>query len=81
MERCFDEGDWVRREIEETLKYDRKIVAVTINKEFTTWPNLPPSLQRLDGLHITTIYDDHMFESSIDYLVKNRMQSLLLKNE
>ena len=77
LDRCFNEGDWVRREIEESIKNNKKIVAITINNECTIWPTLPPSLKQLNGLQITTIYDDHMFESSIDYLIKNRMSSLL----
>lgn len=72
LSRCFNEGDWVRREIEEAIAYKRKIIPITPDKECDTWPDLPNSLSILKGLQITTIYTDHMFESGVDFLVKNR---------
>lgn len=72
LTRCFNEGDWVRREIEEALANNRKIIPITPDNECNAWPKLPASLSKLDGLQITTIHTDHMFEASVDYLVKNR---------
>lgn len=72
MSRCFNEGDWVRREIEEALANNRKIIPITPDKECSAWPNLPDSLKKLDGLQITTIYTDHMFEDCVGFLIKNR---------
>ena len=71
--RCSNEGDWVRREIEEAIAYNRKIIPITPDKECESIPlGLPASLRKLDGLQITTIYTDHMFEACVEFLVKNR---------
>lgn len=72
--RCVNEGDWVRREIEEAIASNRKIIPITPDKECETFPlDLPDSLRKtFKDLQITTVYTDHMFESSIDFLVKNR---------
>lgn len=71
--RCSNEGDWVRREIEEAIAYNRKIIPITPDKECESIPSgLPASLRKLDGLQITTVYTDHMFEACVEFLVKNR---------
>ena len=71
--RCSNEGDWVRREIEEAIAYNRKIIPITPDKECESIPlGLPASLRKLDGLQITTVYTDHMFEACVEFLVKNR---------
>lgn len=75
LSRCFNEGDWVRREIEEALKYDRKIIPITPDNECGAWPNLPNTLRKLDGLQITTIHTDQMFESCVSFLIKNRFHN------
>ena len=74
LARCVNEGDWVRREIEEAIAYNKKIIPITPDRECETFPSdLPDSLRKtLYGLQITTVYTDHMFESSIDFLVKHR---------
>lgn len=72
LARCVNEGDWVRREIEDGIAYNRKIVPITPDKECDTWPDLLPSLSILKGLQITTIYTDHMFEAGVEFVVKNR---------
>lgn len=75
LSRCFNEGDWVRREIEEALKYNKKIIPITPDNECDAWPNLPNSLRKLDGLQITTIHTDQMFESCVSFLIKNRFHN------
>jgi len=72
--RCVNEGDWVRREIEEALVCNKKIIPITPDRECGAWPNLPDSLSKLDGLQITTIYTDHMFEDCVDFLIENRFR-------
>ena len=74
LARCVNEGDWVRREIEEAITYNRKIIPITPDRECETFPSdLPDSLRKtFKDLQITTVYTDHMFESSIDFLVKHR---------
>ena len=74
LERCKDKGDWLRREIEEAIKYGRKIIPITPDGEFGSWPNdMPESMKALDGLQITTIHTDSIFEDNVAQLVRNRM--------
>lgn len=77
LERCKDEDDWLRREIEEALKYGKKIIPITPDGEFEVWPtDLPDSMKALsanDGLQITTIHMDSIFEDNMAQLIRNRM--------
>ena len=76
LSRCFNEGDWVRKEIEEALANNIKVVPITPDNECDAWPKLPDSLSKLEGLQITTIHTDHMFEAGVDFLVKNRFHKI-----
>ena len=77
LERCKDKGDWLRREIEEAIKYRRKIIPITPDGEFEVWPmDIPDSMNALsanDGLQITTIHTDSIFEDNMAQLIRNRM--------
>lgn len=79
LERCkIDEGDWVRREIEEALKYQRKIIPVTPDDNSQdVWPmDLPQSLSLLSangGLQITKIHMGSFFDVCIGKLIEDRM--------
>lgn len=76
LERCRETGDWLRREIEEALKYGRTIIPVSPDGEFEGWPtDLPESIKALsanDGLQITTIHMDGIFEANMEQLIKDR---------
>lgn len=74
LERCKDEDDWLRREIKEAIKYRRKIIPITPDGEFGAWPkSIPESIKDLDGLQITTIHTDSIFEENMAQLIRNRM--------
>ena len=77
LERCKDKGDWLRREIEEAIKHGRKIIPITPDGEFEVWPtDIPDSMKALsanDGLQITTIHTDSIFEDNMAQLIRNRM--------
>ncbi len=77
FDRCKDEGDWLRREIEEAIKYGRKIIPITPDGEVDVWPTgLPESISNAltgnDGLQITTIHTDSIFEANMAQLIKAR---------
>ena len=78
--RCSNEKDWVRREIQEAIDNKRKIIPITLDDECLSLPQgLPESLRKtLDGLQITNVHNDHMFDGCIDYLIKERFK---LNNE
>ncbi len=74
LERCKDEDDWLRREIKEAIDYGRKIIPITPDGEFGAWPKaIPESIKDLDGLQITTIHTDSIFEDNMAQLIRNRM--------
>lgn len=78
LSRCVNEKDWVRREIEEAISYERKIIPVSPDGEFPGWPSdLPKSLTPLmaneGGLQVSTIHRDASFKSDIKLLIDQRM--------
>lgn len=77
FDRCEDEGDWLRREIEEAIKCGRKIIPITPDGEVDVWPTgLPEPMSNAltgnDGLQITTIHTDSIFEANMAQLIKAR---------
>lgn len=72
LERCKNEGDWLRLEIEHAIQYDKNIIPVMM-KNFE-WPNdLPKSIEiisKYNGLEMSREY----FNASIDKIIS------LLKN-
>jgi formylglycine-generating enzyme required for sulfatase activity len=83
LDRCKDEGDWLRREIAEAIKYGRKIIPISPDGVFEGWPKvLPEAIGQLsagDGLQITTIHMDRVFESNVELLINDRMGGLVKK--
>ena len=77
LDRCKNEGDWLRREIAEAIKYGKKIIPISPDGVFEGWPkDLPEAIRPLsagDGLQITTIHMDRVFESNVDLLIQDRM--------
>lgn len=75
LDRCKNEGDWLRREIEEAMKYSRKIVPVTPDDNlFDGYPSdLPQLLETLPKIQVTTIHMGRIFEKCIDTLVEDRI--------
>ncbi len=73
LDRCEDEGDWVRMEIREALRGGKNIVPI-IMKGFDFPENLPEDIEELryqNGLTSTTEY----FEASIDRLCERYLYS------
>lgn len=77
LDRCKNEGDWLRREIAEAIKFGRKIIPISPDGVFEGWPKeLPEAIGQLsagDGLQITTIHMDRVFESNVELLIQDRM--------
>ena len=83
LDRCKNEGDWLRREITEAIKYGKKIIPISPDGVFEGWPkDLPEAIGQLsagDGLQITTIHMDRVFESNVELLIQDRMGGLVKK--
>ena len=71
LERCLNEGDWVRCEIEHAIKHGKNIVPLMLSG--FSWPeNLPESLAKLpfyNGVFLVREYFDASLSKLIDLLV------------
>lgn len=81
LDRCKNEGDWLRREITEAIIFGRKIIPISPDGVFEGWPkDMPEAIRQLsagDGLQITTIHMDRVFESNVELLIHDRMGGLV----
>lgn len=76
LNRCKNEDDWVRREIETAIKSGCKIINVTPDNAFNGWPDtLPASLYAIRNIQISDIHFGSLFEMSIKKLIDKRIQS------
>lgn len=80
LNRCVNEGDWVRREIETALETDRHIIPVNPDSEFDgKFPEeLPIELKKVIGQHqFSDIMFKSLFNESIDKMVRDRIRPIL----
>ncbi len=67
LDRCVNEGDWVRREIEYAMSRNKNIIPIALDK-FRAPDNLPVSLQSITMYNWLNINHEY-FEASIDKLM------------
>lgn len=80
LNRCANEDDWVRKEIETAISSGCKIINVTPENTFNGWPsNLPSSLEKLKTIQISLIEFGQLFEVSIEKLINDRISRLVDK--
>lgn len=80
LNRCANNDDWVRKEIETALSSSCKIVNVTPDNTFNGWPsNLPSSLDRIKTILITDIQFGQLFEVSIKKLIEDRIERIVTR--
>lgn len=73
LNRCVNDGDWVRAEIVEAKKSSSKIIPISFDSSFHGWPeNLPEELEFIKTIQISEISTKTLFEKSIDLLIENR---------
>lgn len=74
LNRCINEDDWVRREIETAISSQCKIISVTPDNSFNGWPStLPSSLERIKNIQISDIHMGSLFEISVKKLIEDRI--------
>lgn len=74
LNRCKNENDWVRREIEIAIKSGCKIINVAPDKSFCEWPkSLPESLLAIKNIQISDIHFGSLFELSMKKLIDERV--------
>ena len=75
MNKCKDKGDWVASEIRTAIKYERKIIPITMGEEFE-WPEeFPSDLNRIKNIQRHKLLFDEYFDDSILRLSK-RLNSI-----
>lgn len=76
LDRCVNEGDWVREEILYADKTGRHIVPVEVDKTFRDFPkDLPEEVKSVLGLHqFSQIDTETLLQESIDKMVRDRIR-------
>ena len=71
LERCYNEGDWVRLEIRHALQCRKNIIPILMDGY--SFPNyLPPDIdevRRYNGLEFSMRYFDAMMDSIVDHMI------------
>lgn len=75
MERCVDENDWVRKEIEYALLKGKQIIPIDPNHEFDGFPDgMTPELKDQLGQHQFSLLDTtQLYRESLDKIVRDRI--------
>ena len=76
LDRCINEDDWVRKEIEYAVKKNRHLVPVNPDKEFEGFAvDTPESIREGVGQHQFSHIDfEQLFMASIDKMVSERIE-------
>ncbi len=79
LDRCVNDDDWVRKEIEFAVSKKRHFVPVNPNKEFDGFPdNVPEQVKQSLGQHQFSHIDfEQLFKASVTEMVVNRIQPVL----
>lgn len=82
LNRCKNDDDWVRREIETAIKTGCKIINLSPDNTFDGWPKtLPQSLGKIKNIQISDIHFGSLFELSIKKLIDDRIKPGLLSSK
>lgn len=82
LNRCQNEDDWVRREIETAIRTKCKIINATPDGAFTGWPEtLPDSLVGIKTIEISEIHFGSLFEVSVNKMIDDRICSIIPRPE
>ena len=77
LDRCKNEGDWVRKEIMLAIKQQKHFVLVNPDNSFDGIPNdIPQEIKQMVGSsQHSELNSGHLFGLSIDRMVKNRIEN------
>lgn len=81
LDRCVNENDWVRREIEYALLHGRHIVPINPEHSFMGFPpNISEELKKGLGQHqFSEVMFGQLFKESIDKMERERIEPLLMR--
>lgn len=82
LERCANDGDWVRNELEYAHKEQKVIVPVCNVKDDISYPdNLPETLLWLPEVNVARIDFESMFEATIKSLVREYLKGVSIRDD
>ncbi len=75
LDRCINEDDWVRKEIEYAIQKEKNIIPINPNFQFSDFPaELPKDLREGLGSHLfSDIMLGQLFKESVEKLVRERL--------
>lgn len=79
LDRCLEEDDWVRKEIEYAISKSKHIIPINPDKQFKSFPEgLPKELIDNLGQHQFSVVDtEQLFEDSINKIIKDRIEPII----
>ena len=76
LDRCANEDDWVRKEVEYAIKHKKNIIPIMLRGfEWPAEKDLPESLRELPLYNGITVSDANLFVDSIERLKKSFLKS------
>lgn len=81
LDRCVEEGDWVRREIERATKFTKTIIPIRPNYDETIFANLPNGIPdyvlRLSKLEFAEIDFHKNFKATAQIMVEEQIRKIV----
>ena len=75
LDRCMEEGDWVRKEIEYALSRNKVIVPVAPSGNARNFPEvMPETFNVLRTIQISKLDLDDLFDASIEKIIHDRLE-------
>ena len=76
LDRCADEDDWVRQEVECAMKYKKNIIPIMLRGfEWPAVESLPESLRELPNYNGISASDHNVFVENVERLKRNFLKS------
>ena len=79
LDKCCNDGDWVRREIEYAIKCNKHIIPINPDRQFSAFPDNCPEIVRSGvGQHqFTEIFTGQQFNTTVDNLIQIRIEPIV----
>lgn len=83
LDRCCNEDDWVRKEIEYAIKTERHIIPINLDLSFGDFPSTIPIniLNEVKQHQISEIMFGQLFQVSVDKMINDRIKPILVSND
>ena len=82
MRRCVDDDDWVRREILEAVKHNKKIIPIEVDDLFNGYPiDMISELDIIRRLQHAKVHMDSSFENDMNAIIETRIIPIIKPNK